>query len=106
MKTLFLFVMLHPLSCGLLAQNAASKKTMGRLINDNMLFAAKQYKVLKQNTPQDRMPRSFDPKENKSITSDTKVVVQWFLSGYALVHLRVHKRQLHKERSGKTIGYP
>ena len=78
MKTLFLFVMLHPLSCGLLAQNAASKKTMGRLINDNMLFAAKQYKVLKQNTPQDRMPRSFDPKENKSITSDTK----WWCSGF------------------------
>jgi len=78
MKAIFLVTFLCTFSCGLLAQGSSSKKTMGRLIEENLLFAAKQYKVLQQNTPPDRMPRSFNPKENKSVTSDTK----WWCSGF------------------------
>lgn len=60
------------------AQKAASKKEMSGLIDENFRFAAQQYKVLQQATPPDRMPRSYNAKENKSITSDTK----WWCSGF------------------------
>jgi hypothetical protein len=55
-----------------------SKKAMSVLINDNMSYAAKQYKVLMQNTPPTLMPRSFDSVAGKLVTSNTK----WWCSGF------------------------
>ncbi|HTL10089.1 MAG TPA: glycoside hydrolase family 88 protein [Chitinophagaceae bacterium] len=67
----FLFVFLAP--AGLLAQ-----QNMQQLIDDDMQFAASQYKTMMQLTPATRMPRSFDAAKNELITSDTK----WWCSGF------------------------
>lgn len=61
-----------------LAQAQPLPTDMRSLIDDNLRFAAEQYKVLQRNTPPDRMPRSYNPKEDKNITSDTK----WWCSGF------------------------
>ena len=55
-----------------------NKKGMGRLIKQNIEFAAKQYKVLAALTPKDSMPRSFDEKNNRLIASST----EWWTSGF------------------------
>ncbi|HKB44973.1 MAG TPA: glycoside hydrolase family 88 protein [Chitinophagaceae bacterium] len=55
-----------------------NKKLMKQLIDDNMKFAAQQYKVLMKNVPPDSMPRSYDAGKNKVITSNTK----WWCSGF------------------------
>ena len=51
---------------------------MGKIIEENFQFAAKQYKVLAKNTPKDMMPRSYNVKENKFIDSKT----DWWTSGF------------------------
>lgn len=51
---------------------------MARLIEDQFAFAAKQYKVLEGNVPDDRMPKTFYAKTGKVETSDTK----WWCSGF------------------------
>jgi len=56
----------------------AQQKGMRQLIKENMFFAAKQYKVLQQNTPDSLMPKTFDPLTNKFSTSNT----QWWCSGF------------------------
>lgn len=53
-----------------------SKKQMQQLIDENMQFAVKQYKVLQDSTPANRMPRSFQ--KGRSVTSDT----YWWCSGF------------------------
>ncbi|WP_343303682.1 glycoside hydrolase family 88 protein [Chitinophaga niabensis] len=53
-----------------------SKKQMQQLIDENMQFAVKQYKVLQDSTPANRMPRSFA--KGRSVTSDT----EWWCSGF------------------------
>ncbi len=53
-----------------------SKSDMRRLIDDNMQFAVKQYQVLKDSTPADMMPRTFQ--KGRSVTSDT----EWWCSGF------------------------
>lgn len=53
-----------------------TKKQMAQLINENMQFAVKQYKVLQDSTPANRMPRSFQ--KGRSVTSDT----EWWCSGF------------------------
>lgn len=53
-----------------------SKKQMQQLIDENMQFAVKQYKVLQDSTPANRMPRSFQ--KGRSVTSDT----EWWCSGF------------------------
>jgi len=68
----FLFLLaLAPLS--LVAQ-----QNMQQIIDDDMKFAAQQYKTMMQLTPATRMPRSFDASKNELITSDTK----WWCSGF------------------------
>src|SRR6476619_1838738 len=54
------------------------KKSMCQLIDDDMQFAAGQYKVLLQKVPNDVMTRSFDAGKNELITSNTK----WWCSGF------------------------
>ncbi|WP_246008109.1 glycoside hydrolase family 88 protein [Chitinophaga lutea] len=53
-----------------------SKAEMRRLIDDNMRFAVWQYAVLKDSTPANRMPRTFQ--HGKSVTSNT----EWWCSGF------------------------
>ncbi|SIO53335.1 glycoside hydrolase family 88 protein [Chitinophaga niabensis] len=53
-----------------------SKKQMQQLIDENMQFAVKQYKVLQDSTPANRMPRTFA--KGRSVTSDT----EWWCSGF------------------------
>ena len=61
------------------AINAQNKKSnMQHLIQENFDFAKKQYLVLRDNTPEDRMPQYFNAKTNKWVTSDTK----WWCSGF------------------------
>ncbi|UKJ07446.1 glycoside hydrolase family 88 protein [Solitalea lacus] len=59
------------------AQNAP-KEQMKKLIDANLTFAAQQYKVLAQNVPASVMPKTYNAKDNKVITSDT----QWWCSGF------------------------
>src|SRR5687768_3723384 len=58
------------------AQN--NKKEMQELIKQNMEFAAKQYKILASRTPKDSMPRNFDAKNNRLVSSST----DWWTSGF------------------------
>ena len=54
------------------------EKEMGKLIDEQFSFAAKQYKLLSKNVPADRMPKTFNTKSNKVETSNTK----WWCSGF------------------------
>ena len=76
MKKLSLFVFVLALSVSARAQD--SRKTMNQLIEENMQFAAQQYKVLMQKVPPAVMPRSYDSSKGGLITSDTK----WWCSGF------------------------
>lgn len=75
-KKISLVVVLFSLAFAGLAQS--SKKAMKQLIEENMLYAAKQYKVLMQHTPATLMPRSYDAAKNQLVTSNTK----WWCSGF------------------------
>ncbi|WP_458924247.1 glucuronyl hydrolase [Flavitalea antarctica] len=55
-----------------------SKKVMKKLIDENMQFAAQQYKLLMKNTPDTVMPRSYNAEKQQLITSNTK----WWCSGF------------------------
>ncbi len=67
---------------GLLAAHLVSaqsdKKAMKLLIDDNMQFAAKQYKVLASKVPATLMPRSYNAEKDSLVTSNTK----WWCSGF------------------------
>ncbi len=66
-----------------------TKQSMGSLIDEHMLFASQQYKVLAKNVPADRMPKSL--KEGKVETSDTK----WWCSGFfpgSLLYIYEHTK--------------
>ncbi|GEP94067.1 glycoside hydrolase family 88 protein [Chitinophaga cymbidii] len=60
----------------LLSAQKPSNGEMRRLIDDNMKFAAAQYRVLQDSTPADRMPRTFQ--NGRSVTSNT----EWWCSGF------------------------
>jgi unsaturated chondroitin disaccharide hydrolase len=62
----------------MLGFSQGNKKLMKQLIDDNMKFAAQQYKVLMKNVPPDSMPRSYDAGKDKLVTSNTK----WWCSGF------------------------
>jgi unsaturated chondroitin disaccharide hydrolase len=62
---------------GLMAQGP-SKQEMKQLIDEDMRFAAKQYKVLMQKTPATVMPRTYNAAKDSLVTSDTK----WWCSGF------------------------
>jgi unsaturated chondroitin disaccharide hydrolase len=76
MRKLILFVLLSGASVIVSAQ--CSKNDMKQLIDENMAFAAQQYKTLARNVPSDLMPRSYDSAKNNLITSNTK----WWCSGF------------------------
>ena len=63
---------------GLAGIAQSSKTSMRNLIDENMAFAAQQYKVLAATVPSNVMPRSYDSAKGGLITSDTK----WWCSGF------------------------
>jgi hypothetical protein len=71
-KTSMLF---FSICIGLIALSQPSKDAMKQLINDNLRFAADQYKVMMKNTPPNVMPRSF---RDTLITSN----IRWWCSGF------------------------
>ncbi|ANI89006.1 glucuronyl hydrolase [Arachidicoccus ginsenosidimutans] len=53
-------------------------QNMRKLIKKQFEFADKQYKILQQHTPENRMPKTYYAKDNKWETSDT----HWWCSGF------------------------
>lgn len=76
MKKLSLVVLFFSIACAVFAQS--SKKAMKQLIDENMQYAAKQYKVLMQNVSPTLMPRTYDAAKQQVVTSNTK----WWCSGF------------------------
>lgn len=72
--SLFAFV----LAFGIVAIGQNSNTAMKQLIEENMAFAARQYKVLMQKVPPTLMPRSYDSSKGGLVTSNTK----WWCSGF------------------------
>ncbi len=56
----------------------SSKKAMKQLIDKDLQFAVNQYKVLMEKLPADVMPRNYDAKNGKLVTSNTG----WWCSGF------------------------
>jgi unsaturated chondroitin disaccharide hydrolase len=73
-----LIVSAFALLMGVVVVAQASKKEMKKLIDENMQFAAQQYKLLMKNTPDTVMPRSYNAEKQQLITSNTK----WWCSGF------------------------
>lgn len=55
-----------------------ANQQMQTLIDNNLILAAQQYKLLEKNTNDSLMPKNFDPKTGKLMTSNTK----WWCSGF------------------------
>lgn len=70
----FLLIALVLNSCGVSKDNG--KQEMKALIDENFVFAAKQYQYLMKNTPKDSLPKTF--KNNKNVNSDA----YWWCSGF------------------------
>jgi hypothetical protein len=85
-------------------QTASLKNKMKDLIEDNFVFATKQYQYLKANTPDSVMPRSFVAATNTSVTSDTK----WWCSGFypgTLWYLYAHTKDENiRKEAEKRLG--
>ena len=78
----FIAVLCLLMSNTILAQRKSiersTKNKMAVLIDEQFNFAVQQYKVLSNNVAADVMPVTFNEKENKVTTSDTK----WWCSGF------------------------
>ncbi len=75
-KKIVLTFFLLSFSWILLAQK--HDRVMQKLIRENFMLAAQQYKLLAKNTPADVMPRNYIAKEGKLVTSNTT----WWTSGF------------------------
>ena len=73
---LFLLFLVNVSLTSLSAQTTNDQ--MRQLIDDQFAFAAKQYKVLENNVPADKMPKTFYAATGKVESSDTK----WWCSGF------------------------
>ena len=87
-KVVFLFMIACCLMMVASSQtNSSSAKPMKQLIDDDLKFAAQQYKVLIKNTPKDSMPKTFEPAKKRIGLQRYLLVVQRFLPGNTLVYL-------------------
>ena len=57
---------------------AQGKATMKKLIQTQFEFAAKQYKLMAESTPKDKLPQTYNPKTEKSVYSSP----YWWCSGF------------------------
>ena len=71
-------ITLFGLLLGSLLVAQVPKKEMKSMIDEDLKFAANQYKVLMKLVPPTLMPRSFNAAKNELVTSDTK----WWCSGF------------------------
>ena len=74
----FVFLLLPAFAGSSFDAGAQGRKQMEKLIREDLLFAAAQYKVLMANTPDSVMPRNYNPAEKKFVTSKTS----WWTSGF------------------------
>ena len=74
----FVNILIGFLAAGLSVKSQPGGESMRKLIDDNLRFASKQYRLLEKNTPDSLMPRYFDPGKNQLFFSDTK----WWCSGF------------------------
>lgn len=74
MNKSFLIFLIISIYCGTLY----AQPDMKTLINEQFAFAAKQYKVLAERTPANKMPKTYYAKEDRSESSNT----QWWCSGF------------------------
>jgi rhamnogalacturonyl hydrolase YesR len=73
---IIIYFSLFFISTNVLAQNVTID--MRQLIDKQFKFAERQYRILANNTPLGRMPKTFYANSNKFETSDTK----WWCSGF------------------------
>ncbi len=78
MKGILVYAVVLLCSHTLIAQEKVKDRKMEKLIRNNLELAAHQYKLLAKNTPPDVMPRNYNPKEKKLVTSD----IRWWTSGF------------------------
>ena len=60
------------------AQTTAPKEIMRQLIKDNFALADTQYRYMMTLTPADKLPQSYEEKDNKFISKD----IGWWCSGF------------------------
>jgi rhamnogalacturonyl hydrolase YesR len=78
LKKVGLFFFLFQLFVGYSFAQNSSAAEMKNLISSNFAFAAKQYKVMMQLTPSDKMPQSYNDKTKKLIARERT----WWCSGF------------------------
>jgi unsaturated chondroitin disaccharide hydrolase len=78
MKKLIIICSVFFITAAVVAQPALSKKAMKNLVDKDLQFAVQQYKVLMNKLPKDVMPKSYDVKSDKLVTSNTG----WWCSGF------------------------
>ncbi len=79
MKKKFITLFIALLSLYFLqAQKTSSPAEMRQMIDDDLRFAVQQYKVMRQHLAADSMPRSYNPRTDKFISSD----IGWWCSGF------------------------
>ena len=64
------------------AQTGTSKNVMRQLIKENFALADTQYRYMMTLTPADKLPQSYEVKDNKFISRD----IGWWCSGFCLHH--------------------
>lgn len=62
----------------LFAQKRPFRGGMRKLVNDNLIFAVQQYKILLSILPDGKMPKTYDAATGKLLTSDAA----WWCSGF------------------------
>ena len=96
-----LFIAIGFLLCSTNAFAQSKKQSMASLIDEQMRFANEQYKVLANNTPADRMPKTF--KDNKPETSDLRWWCSGFYSGSLLYIYEYTKDETTKAEAEKRL---
>lgn len=103
MRKIFLTAILISI-VSLHAQPQPPVNEMSKLVDENMRFAAEQYKVLMQHVPADSMPKSFNPKTGQSISSNTKWWCSGFYPGTLLYIYEYTKDTVIKNEALKRLG--
>ncbi len=96
--TLFSFLM------GALLFAQVPKKVMKSMIDDDIKFAANQYKVLMKLVPPTVMPRSYDASKKELVTSNTKWWCSGFYPGTLWMIYDATKDDAIKEEAVKRLG--
>jgi len=78
MKKIFLGITLLFIAAVTCAQTSASRNIMRQLIKENFALADTQYRYMMTLTPADRLPQSYEEKDNKFISKD----IEWWCSGF------------------------